>query len=88
MSNEFIVTGSDKAIEDFIQSSIRSSTKIIEHYDFVIKDISSFISDPKLESQKDPVIKFLKDMRAHWQDFKKDAENNLKSIQEDERQKE
>ena len=58
VDNRFSFTGNDAAVKDFILSSIRSCDTVIEHYDFVLNDISSDISNPKLEATKGPTIVF------------------------------
>ncbi len=80
MNNEVVFYGSEKATKHFIESSIETANNFIEHYNFVINDISSNISNPNLERTKGPTIEFLKAMRKQWQDFKKEMENKLQNM--------
>ena len=80
MSNDIHVYSSPDGIKEFIKSSIESSNEVLKHYDFVIKDISSHISDNQLEATKGPTIEFLNKMRKNWLSFKNDCEMKLKSL--------
>lgn len=80
MNNSFEVVASENNIKEFLKSSIKSSEMVIEHYDFVISDISSTISDRHLEATKAPTIEFLNKMRNHWIDFKSDCEAKLRDL--------
>ncbi|MBQ8248056.1 MAG: hypothetical protein IJZ42_13090 [Lachnospiraceae bacterium] len=79
--NSFAITGSDEAIIAVIKSSIKLSNEVIAHYDFVINDISSTISNPILEANKGPSIAFLKDMREQWINFRKQLRSDLESLE-------
>lgn len=81
MNNEIHVYSSKEGKKNFIKSSIESSEKVLEHYDFVLNDISSEISDPYLEATKWPAVEFLMKMRRQWFDFKKDLENQLVKLE-------
>lgn len=78
--NSFEVIGSKNDMKEFLKSTIKSSEMVIEHYDFVINDISSNISDKHLEATKAPTIEFLNKMRRNWLNFKDDCEIKLKSF--------
>ena len=78
--NNFEVMGSENAIKDFLKSAINSSETVIDHYDFVINDISSNISDKHLESSKGPTVDFLNKMRNNWLNFKNKCEMQLKDL--------
>lgn len=79
-SNTIHFFGSKDAQKAFAQSTIDSCNKVLEHYDFVINDISSDISDPKLEATKGPAVAFLKAMRNEWVKCRADAEKALKAL--------
>lgn len=81
MSNNFEVCASNNDMKDFIKSSINTSDEVIKHYDFVINDISSEISDVSLETTKAPTIAFLKKMRTNWVNFKSDLESKLCALE-------
>ncbi len=66
---------------EFLNSSIDSCEKMIEHYDFVIKDILSEIPDSFLEANKGTSIDFLNAMKKLWERFKKQTETNLREIE-------
>lgn len=57
---------------------LKSYDKILEHYDFVINDLSGVIYDPTLEATKAPVISFLKEMRKAWEASKADLQTQRK----------
>ena len=78
--NSFRVMGSEENMKEFLKSTIKSSETVIEHYDFVINDISSNISDAQLEATKGPTIEFLNKMRNNWISFKADCEMLLKNL--------
>lgn len=80
MSNSFSVFASPEAMKDFIKSTIKSCDIVLEHYDFVINDISSNISNPVLETSKKPTIEFLKAMRQEWQKAKDESQKKLNSL--------
>lgn len=82
-NNNITFYGSNEGAIEFINSSIKASTEMIEHYDFVIKDISSSVSDISLENSKEPAIKFLKAMRAHWSEFQTNLHNELDRLQKE-----
>lgn len=79
-NNQFHVYGSNDKLADFLKSSIESSEEVLTHYDFVIKDVSSQISNPSLEATKDPVLKFLQAMRHEWEVFQSTMKQNLDDI--------
>lgn len=79
--NSFRVMGSEENMKEFLKSTIKSSETVIEHYDFVINDISSKISDQHLEATKAPTIEFLNKMRRNWLNFKNDCEMQLKGLE-------
>lgn len=65
----------------FMESTIKSCNDVIAHYDFVLNDISSDITNETLEKTKGPAISFLKAMRAEWiksRDTVQTQLNNLK----------
>lgn len=78
--NSFEVLCSKDNMKSFLESSIKSSEMVIEHYKFVINDISSHISDEYLEATKAPTIKFLNSMVDKWLVFKIDCEMQLKYL--------
>lgn len=63
----------NKEILEAIKSMIKAYDTAIAHYDFVISDLSSEIYDPALQNTKEPVIAFLKTMRAQWEMCKNDT---------------
>lgn len=81
MSNRFTIGGSNAAIIDFLKSSIETSDEVIAHYDFVVKDISSTISDPLLEATKGPTVEFLKKMKEQWENFRDDQKRTLEDLE-------
>lgn len=78
--NRISFMGNDAAIKEFILSSIKSCDIVIEHYDFVLNDISSDISNPKLEATKGPAIAFLRNTRNEWIYCRKDLQKKLREI--------
>ena len=83
MVNDFKVCSSKEGVEQFLKSSIDSSRRVIEHYDFVINDISSNISDPHLEATKGPALEFLREMRKCWLNFKNELEERLTTLKKE-----
>ena len=81
MDNRFTVGGTNKALIDFFKSSIKTCDEVIAHYNFVIKDISSFISDPKLESSKGSTVQFLKEMKNQWEKFREEQVDALEKVE-------
>lgn len=80
MNNDIHVFSSTEGLKEFVRSSIESSSQVLEHYDFVINDISSTISDSQLEATKQPALEFLLKMRKQWANFKTDLEVKLQSL--------
>lgn len=80
MSNLFSVHASPEAMKKFIESNIKTCDIFLEHYDFIINDISGNISNPVLEANKRPTIEFLKAMRQEWQNFKDENIRKLNSL--------
>ena len=80
-NNNISFYGSTDGAVAFITSSIQAATEVIEHYDFVINDISSSISDISLEKSKGSTIVFLKKMRTHWSEFKETLQADLDHLQ-------
>lgn len=78
--NSFRITGDVNTLKEFILSSIEASNEVIEHYDFVLKDISSKITDEALEKTKAPTVEFLKRMRGNWISFRNDLESELNQL--------
>lgn len=78
--NSFEVLCSKDNMKSFLESSIKSSEMVLEHYDFVINDISSHISDAHLEATKEPTIEFLNKMRKNWLNFRNDCEMQLREL--------
>ena len=62
---------------EIITTMLKSYDKAIEHYDFVINDLSGIIYNPDLEANKAPVISFLKEMRKAWEDSKAELERQI-----------
>ena len=81
MLNKFHVAGSEETLYEFLKSSISSCDEVIAHYDFVINDISSEISNPVLEARKEPSIEFLKAMRSLWQNFQDDLKREFAAFE-------
>lgn len=79
-NNSFEVLASKDNIKTFLESSIQSSEMVIDHYDFVINDIASHISDEHLEATKGPTIEFLNKMRSNWLTFKNNCEMKLREL--------
>lgn len=77
-NNSFTVYGDRETQAAFAESMINSCNTVLAHYDFVIEDISSDISNPKLEATKGPAIAFLKEMRKEWVKCRSEAESALK----------
>lgn len=83
MSNNFsFYAADDTGKVEFLKSVIQSSNTILEHYSFVLSDISSHISDPTLEATKGPTIEFLTAMQSKWEEFRDDAIQKLNKILE------
>lgn len=80
MSNSFSVYASPEDMKKFIESNIKTCDIFLEHYDFIINDISGNISNPVLEASKKPTIEFLKAMRQEWQNFKEENKRKLKTL--------
>lgn len=76
-NNTITATGDDNFLKDFARSSIKSCNIVIEHYDFVINDISTDISNPKLEATKGPVLAFLKQLRSEWVTSRDEMQHKL-----------
>ena len=83
MNNNFDIHTSKENIKELIRNSIEVSENAIEHYDYILNDISGIISDAELEATKLPSIEFLKQMRKCWYDFKYDLEMKLKILDQD-----
>lgn len=81
--NSFEIYASNDNLKKFIESSIESSQAVIDHYTFVIEDISSVISDAALEATKGPTIDFLVQMRAKWLEYKNELEIYQKTQERD-----
>lgn len=81
MSNEFSVYASEEGVIQFIKSSISSAEEVIGHYDFVIRDISSDISDPVLEASKAVPLEFLGAMKSQWENFRDDLQKKLAELE-------
>jgi hypothetical protein len=74
---------SNEGLKKFLESSVETSNAVLEHYDFVISDISSELSNPILEARKAPTIEFLKAMRGQWQKFRDDEKSQLEELKRD-----
>ena len=85
MNNINLSASYNSAAKQFIESSINTANIVLEHYDFVIADISSYITNPQLEGTKGPTIQFLKNMRKEWLDFKNEMEAKLHNINKEEK---
>ena len=81
MDNSFEVLSSTDDVKEFVESSIKTATEVIEHYDFVINDLSGNISNVKLEKAKVPVIAFLNDMKSEWLNFRDFLNQKLAAIE-------
>lgn len=81
MNNGFTIMGSDEARKQFLESSINACDQMIQHYTYVIDDISSDISNPVLNAKKGPSVIFLKEMRKEWQKFRNDLHISLKQLE-------
>lgn len=79
-SNSFSFSGNADSMKAFMESAIRSYNTVIDHYDFVINDISSDISNPKLEATKGPVLDFLKELRREWICCRDDVQRKLNEL--------
>ncbi len=86
MDNSFSVFGTDEAVLAFRRSSIKTCDQVLSHYDFVINDISSNISDPVLEATKGPTLEFLKKMRANWLAFQNTLRSQVEQTEPDEKE--
>lgn len=81
MSNEFSVYASEEGVIQLIKSSISSAEEVINHYDFVIRDISSDISDPVLEASKAVPLEFLEAMKSQWENFRDVLQQKLAELE-------
>ena len=81
-NNTISFFGDKEAQEAFIRSTINSCDAVLEHYNFVIKDISSDISNPVLQASKAPVLSFLKQMREEWETSRSNALKALEQAQQ------
>lgn len=81
MRNEFSVYAPEEGVVQFIKSSLSSAEEVINHYDFVIKDVSSDISNPVLEANKAATLKFLRAMRSQWEAFQDDLLRKLAELE-------
>lgn len=81
MSNEFSVYATEEGAVQFIKTSLSSAEEVINHYDFVINDISSDISNPVLEANKAPTLNFLRAMRSQWEAFRDDLLRKLAELE-------
>ena len=79
-TNMFSLSRNADSMKSFMESAIKSYNTVIEHYDFVINDISSDISNPKLEATKKPVLDFLKELRNEWISCRDDALARLNNL--------
>lgn len=64
----------------FLQTAITCYNEAIEHYSFVIDDISSEIYNPVLNASKGPVITFLKEMRQQWVKCREDIQKQFGNL--------
>ena len=64
----------------FLESAIKSCNDVIEHYTFVINDISSDISNPELQNNKEPALTFLKAMRTEWENSREKIQQRLNDL--------
>lgn len=58
---------SDNSFADFQRVNIEVHEEMIKHYDMVIKDISSEISDIMLERSKAKILVYLRKMKRLWE---------------------
>lgn len=58
---------SDNSFADFQIVNIEVHEEMIKHYDMVIKDISSEISDIMLERSKAKILVYLRKMKRLWE---------------------
>lgn len=82
-NNSFSMSGSDEDMANALRSFIQTSEEAISHYDFVLKDISSSISNPVLEATKGPSITFLKSMKQQWVNFRNSLCQDLQMLEGD-----
>ena len=68
---------SDKDIDAFYKTVIDTHNELIHHYDMVIKDISSEISDISLERSKAKMLVYLRKMKKLWEES---LENNKQRL--------
>lgn len=81
-NNTISFFGDKEAQEAFIRSTINSCDAVLEHYNFVIEDISSDISNPVLQATKAPALSFLKEMRKEWEMCRSNALKALEQAQQ------
>lgn len=65
-NNTFSVYANRENMIEFLKSTRKHTQTIIEHYEFVLNDISNEISNKELEQTKHPTIEFLTKMIAEW----------------------
>lgn len=72
--------GAGKAVSE-LNDFIKAYDMAIEHYDFVLNDLSGEIYNPQLQAAKAPVIQFLKAMKGEWQACRDAAQKQLDVLQ-------
>lgn len=71
----------DESKRQFLKSAINACDKMIEHYTYVIDDLSGEIYNPVLNAKKSPSVAFLKEMRKEWQKHRNYYDSNLKQLE-------
>lgn len=74
----------DEGIQHLMMAFLKGYDNALEHYDFVISDISSDIANPLLEQSKKPALDFLQAMRYEWQSCRDDIQARLDRVQNQE----
>lgn len=61
---------------------LKAYDQAIEHYEFVIQDLSSLIYDSALQKSKQPVVDFLKAVQQQWKESREDVVRQVNEYEE------
>ena len=68
-------------IKNFYKSVIATSEEMINHYDIIIKDISSEISNIELERSKAKILVYLRKMKKLWEQSLEENKERAKNLE-------
>lgn len=81
MNNNFTSKDLNEEKIQFYKSAVNACNKMIEHYTYVIEDISGEIYNSILNAKKGQSIIFLKEMRSEWEKQKDVYVNTIKQLE-------